>query len=171
MYTTTKILPDSLFHYQNHLNIQQWLEKKNCFLKDFQVFSHLFSDYITIMGETLNVNPKLILVSLQREQGLISKHDIPSEKVLNRALGVGCYDDGTDNSKFTGFVKQIDGCMSTYLKWFNRDIRPMLIDGKSLLPENHFTYALYNYTPHVEAGKLTYDIWAGWFPNDLTEVI
>jgi hypothetical protein len=171
MFKIDEILPDKLFGYQNHFNIQDWLVAKNCFLKDYQVLSHLFSDYLICICESMNVNPKLILVSLQREQSLISRHDTPTQERLNRALGVGCYDNG-DNASFYGFQTQIDGCLKTYLKWFNLPIMPIKIDEgtkfqQNIFAKNSFTFAIYMYTPHVAAAELTYNIWRGWWPEDV----
>jgi hypothetical protein len=166
MYQKDNILPDALFAYANHFNIQLWLEERNCFLKDFILLGHKFSDYLICMCETMGLNPKLVLVSLQREQGLIAMSSEPGIEVLNRALGVGMYDD-SDNASFYGFQTQVDGCIDTYLKWFRRVIHELDIDGEKLLPKNAATYALYMYTPHFAAAKLTYDIWRGWWPADL----
>ena len=170
MFKQDLILPDVLFPYQDHFDIQAWLRSKNCFLENFEVLSHLFSDYLLVMCERIHVNPKLILVSLQREQGMISMHSVPANNVLNRALGVGCTDSG-DETNFYGFQSQIDGAIETYKKWFDRKIMPLQIDGKNIMPLNQFTYALYMYTPHLAAAKLTYDIWRGWFPDDINPVI
>lgn len=158
------MIKESLFFYKP-LDVQAFLIQKNSFLKDYKISDSLFSEYVECMCCAFDVNPKLILVSLQREQGLISKSITPSEDVLKRALGVGCYDD-RDINTFYGFQHQIDGCIDTYVKWFYSKIVELKIDDKLIKPDNRFIYTLYKYTPHEESLKLTCNIWKGYWKED-----
>jgi len=168
IFNKRQIFPDTLFKCQNGWNIQEWLEKKKSFLAKYKIFNHTFAEFLKVMCISKNVNPKLILVSLQREQGLVTKRKMPGEEKLKRALGVGCTDSG-DNEKWYGFDNQINGAIKTYVKWFKEPIEKISVDyGKRVVtPKNHFTYALYKYTPHISAADLTHRIWRGWWKEDL----
>lgn len=167
-YRDDDVFPDRLFIYQNGLNLQAWLEKRKSFLAEYELFGHKAMDYILCMAQAQNINPKLLLVSLQREQSLISYQGVPPQEKLDRALGVGCTDGG-DIKKFYGLANQVDGCFETYRKWYEREIAVQRVNfGKlSILAKNQFTFTLYQYTPHTSSAKLTYDIWRGWWPEDL----
>lgn len=59
------------------------------------------------------LNPQVILVTLQKEQGLITNHqNTPKEqlqRVLNKSLGFGCPDSGGCDSIYPGFYFQLFG--------------------------------------------------------------
>lgn len=163
------VLPDRLFNYEC-LNIQRFLESVDSWMRSYHFGNHLFSEFLDIYCSTKHINPKLILVSLQREQGILKRKEKPENKVLERALGVGCTDSG-DNTTFYGFEKQISGACNTYIRWFKEPLGLIRVDfGKKVIsPANHFTFSLYKYTPHVDAAKLTWTMWKQYWPDDMTK--
>lgn len=164
-------------------DIQNFLVKKGSCLKNSYRGKYP-SEIIYRVCQQYNINPKLMLVTFQKEQSLISKKSV-SESKLDWALGVGCYDNGTKNSKYQGFEKQIASAAKIYRHWFD--------DGKKLnvslngyrmkvnygsayqYMENEASYSLYRYTPHTVDirlnvkgggnylfGKIYIDFWNGF---------
>lgn len=115
------------------------------------------------------ISPKVLLTRLQCEQGLISKKSA-SQKELDWAVGVGCYDSGNWNQKFKGFDKQIEYCAQTYRRHYD-DAKAkldrgekvtMTIDGQQINVKNAATYSFYKYCPHIQGNKLFFDVWRGY---------
>lgn len=122
------------------------------------------------------VNPKFLLVLLQKEQSLISTTN-PSEGQLNWATGYGCPDNYACNPYYKGFGKQINSAALQF-RWY------MLNPGKykyqagqtyifnssnntnvEVTIQNKATAALYNYTPHVYNGNYNFwKLWNSYFP-------
>ncbi|HEY9070886.1 MAG TPA: hypothetical protein VIV61_11575 [Candidatus Ozemobacteraceae bacterium] len=115
------------------------------------------------------INPQVLLTRLQCEQGLISKKTA-TQKQLDWALGVGCYDSGNWNTKFKGLDKQIEWAAQTYRRHYD-DAKAkidrgekvtMTIDGESVTMKNAASYAFYKYCPHFQGNKLFFDVWRGY---------
>jgi len=123
----------------------------------------------------VTINPKFLLVLLQKEQSLIDDPS-PSQKHLDWATGYGCPDSGTCNLRWQGLGKQIN---SASLQFFDYMINPNYYTYKigqtytltnpyavnreettMVTPANQATAALYNYTPHVYNGN--YNFWKLW---------
>ena len=115
-----------------------------------------------------------MLVTIQREQGLISKHNALEIKnygkydSLSGACGCGILDDGTVMGKYLGFENQIKGACATYRHWFNvfKADTPIEIldkDVKTSIPQSAITLSLLKYTPHILALKLTETIYKEYF--------
>lgn len=117
------------------------------------------------------INPKVILVKLQAEQGLIEgdRATNPTKQQLGRALGVGILDDGTVQQQYQGFTNQIVGAAKTFRLNFNEakeqggEFILENIDGKRLSIKNRATYSLYKYTPHIAGAELFFDIYQDFF--------
>jgi|GEM_PF-3274373 len=116
------------------------------------------------------ISPKVILATLQKEQGLITRTDCPQWR-YNTALGYGCPDtEPCDNSAY-GFTRQIDYGVYHFKGFFN-DTYPIpptvpgektisynpdsRCGGKSINIRNRATAALYSYTPY-QPNKYTLD--------------
>lgn len=127
------------------------------------------------------VNPKLLLVLLQKEQGLIEKNN-PSQNSLDWATGYGCPDGLSCNPYYKGFGKQINSASLQFLAYVNEQQRYTYKAGQtysftnpygtistatmSVTPENRATAALYNYTPHVFNGNYNFfKLWKKYFPT------
>ncbi len=128
----------------------------------------------------IHINPKFLLVLLQKEQGLIEKKD-PEQGRLDWATGYGCPDSGGCKERWKGFGKQVN---SAALQFYDYMIRSSAytykpgslytftnpyainVNKKNTLvtPANRATAALYNYTPHVYNGNYNfYKIWNRYF--------
>ncbi len=173
-FNPARALPDSLFGFAD-MDIQQFFLDRKSFLANFVTYAgNRANQIIKDTTRAFNVNPKLILVSLQREQGLIETKNAGDIKSytkengvkidpLDWCLGVGLLDKGQVLSPYKGFAVQIKEACHIYRKYYNA---PLEING-GIMPENHFTSTLLMYTPHVEALKLTHDLWLKYFPKDL----
>ena len=126
------------------------------------------------------VNPKLILVLLQKEQSLIEATS-PSQKSLDWATGYGCPDSVACNPYYKGFGKQVNSASLQFLAYVNEQYRYSYKAGQTytftnpygeistatmiVTPQNKATAALYNYTPHVFNGNYNFfRLWKKYFP-------
>jgi hypothetical protein len=131
---------------------------------------------------TNQVNPKFLLVLLQKEQGLIEDPN-PSQGNLDWATGYGCPDGGGCNTRWKGLWKQVNSASLQFRDYMDN---PQLYtyraggtytftnpysaygDGVTLVtPVNQATAALYNYTPHVFNGNYNfYILWHKYFDRN-----
>lgn len=125
------------------------------------------------------INPKFLLVLLQKEQSLIEESS-PSQKNLDWATGYGCPDSGGCNPRWQGFGKQVNSAALQFIDYLEK---PQLYTYRAggtyiftspygtisqetimVTPANQATAALYNYTPHVYNGNFNfYKIWQRYF--------
>lgn len=148
--------------------IQRFLEAKNSVLaKPYRGSTP--AQMIYDAAKKYGINPQVLLTRLQCEQGLISK-TTATQKQLDWAVGVGCYDSGNWNQKFKGFDKQIEYAAQTYRRHYD-DAKAKLdrgekvtmnIDGQQVTVKNAATYSFYKYCPHFQGNKLFYDVWRGY---------
>jgi len=148
--------------------IQRFLESKNSVLaKPYRGSSP--AQMIFDAAKKYGINPQVLLTRLQCEQGLISK-TTATQKQLDWAVGVGCYDSGNWNQKFKGFDKQIEYAAQTYRRHYDAakakldrgEKITMNIDGQQVTVKNAATYSFYKYCPHFQGNKLFYDVWRGY---------
>ncbi|PRA82964.1 VCBS repeat-containing protein [Microbacterium sp. MYb66] len=114
------------------------------------------------VAQACNINPQVLIVMLQKEQGLVT-HTWPSAWRFNIALGQGCPDTAACDPGYIGFFHQIYGAarqMQIYMegKWFqwyapgrtwNILYNPNASCGSGpVYVANKATSALYYYTPY-----------------------
>ena len=114
------------------------------------------------VAQSCNINPQVLIVMLQKEQGLVT-HSWPSAWRYDIALGQGCPDTAPCDPQYVGFFHQIYGAarqMQIYMegKWFqwyapfrtwNIQYNPNAACGSSpVYIANKATSALYYYTPY-----------------------
>lgn len=130
------------------------------------------------------VNPKFILVTLQKEASLIEDPS-PSQGHLDWAMGYGCPDGWICNPYYKGFGKQVNSMALQFLAYMNESQRYNYKAGQTytisntldpyctaanqtmvITPQNQATASLYNYTPHVFNGNYNvYKLWNRYFPT------
>ncbi len=133
------------------------------------------ADIIYQAAHEYKINPKYLLVKLQKEQSLISDDD-PTEKQLNWATGYGVCDACSMNDpniqKWKGFGNQVDsaaGIIRWYYdhedeqNWIKTANNTYTIDGQSVTPTNNATAFLYTYTPHIQGNQNFWNLWQKWF--------
>jgi len=128
---------------------------------------------------TNKVNPKFLIVLLQKEMSLIEDKS-PKQSQLDWATGYGCLDGSACNPRWQGFWKQVNSASLQFRDYIDN---PQLYTYRSgqtytftnpysttekgntvVTPTNQATAALYNYTPHVYNGNYNfYKIWQRYF--------
>ena len=133
------------------------------------------ADIIYNASKEHGINPKYLLVKLQKEQSLVTDPN-PTQKKLDGATGYGITDGcGWDCDTYKenkGFGKQVDsaaGIMRWYYdnmnsqSWIKRKGKTYTISGQKVTPESDATGLLYTYTPHILGNKNFWLIWQRWF--------
>ncbi|MFH1253023.1 MAG: hypothetical protein V1664_01680 [Candidatus Uhrbacteria bacterium] len=163
-------------------DIQTFLEKG--YLADYKTEdidgkTRYASEIIWRAAQRNGINPKVILVMLQKEQSLITDDD-PTEDQLDWALGYGvcdnCSHDDPDIQRWRGLAKQINSATLQLTEGYLADLEKYgqtvmgfapgelcRIDGIRVTPVNNATAALYTYTPHLEGNENFVTLWQAWF--------
>lgn len=120
---------------------------------------------IVTVGRACNINPRVLLVTLQKEQGFISNTS-PSEAQYRKAMGYGCPDTAACSSKYYGFFNQMYSAASQF-HWYGNPAgsftflkvgRNVTIDyqankkscgARTFMLKSQATAALYYYTPYT----------------------
>lgn len=119
------------------------------------------------------LNPKVLLVLLQKEQSLI-ENPRPSQYNYDWATGYArcdaCPASDPVVAAYKGFATQVEKAAwrkkyyVTYPEEFNfRSGANAIIDGASLFLKNNATAALYNYTPHLRGNFSFWKLWQKYF--------
>lgn len=111
-------------------------------------------------GQDYNINPQVIIVLLQKEQGLITD-TWPNSLQYNRATGYGCPDTAACNTQYYGLKNQIRKAAALFRSTLNGgysnypvgqtyvQYNPNTSCGGSVVNiQNRATSALYRYTPY-----------------------
>ncbi|MFA6304708.1 MAG: hypothetical protein WCV73_05050 [Patescibacteria group bacterium] len=143
-------------------------------------------------AQEYRINPKFIMIMLQKEQSLITDPS-PTANQYNWAVGYSCYG-GICLDKYRGFAKQIQSMARKFIHDYLADLNikskyvanfnctftkwcvgvaKMTQDDQTIRPENKITAALYTYNPYqggtlTEQGKIGanynfWKIWNNWF--------
>lgn len=160
-------------------DVQRFLDDRGSYLRAYRVADasgtvKTAANIIYDAAQNYQINPKYILVTLQKEQSLITD-DAPTPKQLDWATGYGICDNcGLDDpkvQKFRGFGKQVDNAAGI-IRWYynNRDHpivkqkdTPIRIDNQEVTPQSWATAFLYTYTPHFHGNRNFWRIWETWF--------
>ena len=128
------------------------------------------------------VNPKFLLVLLQKEQSLIGD-DAPEQSQLDWATGYGCPDNWACNPYYKGFGKQVNSASLQFRYYmdhpdsykyragntytFTNPYGVITNEPLNVMIKNTATAGLYNYTPHVFNGNYNFfKLWKKYFPNN-----
>ncbi|HCC23242.1 TPA: hypothetical protein DF272_03620 [Candidatus Falkowbacteria bacterium] len=157
--------------------IQKFLELKNSYLAtltvpDIDGAQKTAAAIIDGAAKRHGVNPKLILVMLQKEQSLVEDPN-PSYKQIDWAMGYGVCDSCSLNDPllliYKGFANQVDKAIAR-LRWYSDNPtvfktvgQTYIIDGQDVTPMTQATANLYSYTPHIHGNYLFWKIWQRWF--------
>jgi hypothetical protein len=124
------------------------------------------SQIVYKVAQACGINPRVLLVMLQKEQGLVT-HTWPSDWRYTIAMGQGCPDTAACDTRYYGFFNQVYGAAwqlkrysnppgtSAYFTWYapgktwNVRYNPDAACGSSPVHvENQATANLYYYTPY-----------------------
>ncbi len=159
--------------------IQRFLDAKGSYLRTYQApdlngITKPAADLIFEAAQTYQINPKYILVTLQKEQSLVTD-DNPTPKQLDWATGYAVCDSCSLSDpkvvKYKGFGLQVDNSAGI-MRWYydnsdrsyikKKDV-PIRIDNQEVTPQSWATAFLYTYTPHLHGNKNFWRIWNTWF--------
>ncbi len=184
-FNPNNIISDSTFVDRFSMNldsVQSFLGRG--FLSTYETFDFAgekksAAEIIYESSQRYGINPKVLLVLLQKEQSLITEQD-PTEKQLDWATGYAVCDDcAMDDpriARWKGFGKQVNSAAAQFIDGYLADIEedgtaygkygpgvPLQVSGQTVIPENAATAALYAYTPHISGNKLFASLWDQWF--------
>ncbi|MDD3285002.1 MAG: hypothetical protein PHZ07_05400 [Patescibacteria group bacterium] len=160
--------------------IQYFLNRQNGILKTYSVYDEEQLKYVNaseiIYRASIKhrINPKYLLVVLQKEQSLITDPN-PKQKQLDWATGFSICDSCSMNDprllKYKGFYNQVMSAAernrfyidNSSTSWFFHIGKEYNIDGIKITPANQATVNLYNYTPHINGNYNFWKIWQKWF--------
>ncbi|MDP2629788.1 MAG: hypothetical protein Q8P56_00050 [Candidatus Uhrbacteria bacterium] len=158
--------------------VQSFLEQKRSTLARYTTFDssgrkRSAADIIWSSAVNNGLNPKVLLVLLQKEQSLIENPN-PSQYSYDWATGFArcdsCSPDSPTVAAYKGFATQVEKAAwrsqyyITNAKDFNyRNGVESVIDGIRIIPQNNATAALYNYTPHFKGNFSFWKLWQRYF--------
>jgi hypothetical protein len=187
----TRVIDDSIYYNKNSMTegqIQAFLESKDSYLKNYVIPNDV------VIGPNINVkgwrasqviywsaqwnglNPKVILVTLQKEQSLVASPILPlGQYSLDWAMGYACPEGSDPNLTYQGFAMQVAWGSFNLKRWSDWAIshdsnswgiywvgETLNIDGISVYLSNGPTAALYRYTPHIQTSFASiYTLWFG----------
>ncbi len=164
----------------NQSDIQAFLDDHKSYISRMQTpdkegITKTTAQIIQEAAQLYRINPKYLLVKLQKEQSLVTE-DNPTQKQLDWATGYGicdaCSMDDPKLQKHKGFGTQVDsaaGIIRWYYdnvsqqSWIKKANTPYLIDGQTVVPANFATAFLYTYTPHIQGNQNFWKLWQKWF--------
>lgn len=160
-------------------DIQKFLDSKGGYIRtlkteDINGVVKPAADIIYDAAQAYQINPKFLLVTLQKEQSLVTD-DSPTQRQLDWATGYavcdGCSLSDPKVTKFKGFGKQVDSAASI-MRWYYQNTDKSFIkkkdlatsiDNTSVIPQSWATGFLYTYTPHLHGNQNFWRIWNTWF--------
>lgn len=142
-------------------------------LKDYTEGGRSSSQIIYDVSKKYTINPQVLLVLLQKEQGLVTD-DWPLNIQYRSATGYGCPDTAPCDSQYYGLTNQLDWSAKMFRAIINNSptwYTPYVLGnnfiryspdsscgGSTVNIENRATQALYNYTPYQpNSGALNAD--------------
>lgn len=163
-------------------DIQAFLDNKGSYLRQYQTpdssgVVKSASDIIYAAAQDYQINPKYILVTLQKEQSLVTD-DSPTQKQLDWAAGYGVCDSCSMSDpkvvKYKGFANQVENSAAIMRFYYNNTDRgyikkkdsPVFIDNQQVIPQSWATAFLYTYTPHLHGNENFWRIWNTWFDQN-----
>lgn len=181
------IISDRTFTDSNGMDLEgvkTFLNLKNGYLAeykttDFAGDTKSAAEIIYEASQRYGVNPKVLIVLLQKEQSLITASN-PTQKQLDWATGYAvcdnCAMDDPRIQRWKGFGKQVNSAAAQFIEGYFADIEekgsvngkfgpgiPVNVTGQTIIPENAATASLYAYTPHIAGNKLFATLWDNWF--------
>lgn len=183
-YYTSYIINDRIFSGGFHITeaeIDEFIQQRGqdcagerC-LKDYREDGDSAAGIIHQTAREFAINPYVILVTLQKENSLLTDED-PEAWQYRTAMGYGCPEGADCEEEFFGFGNQVelgtnllratyDRACGDKLAHINWRVDPKWMAGNVVEIDKQPTYigncataALYNYTPHrVDSGWIAHD--------------
>ena len=162
------------YRSMDQLQIQQFLEQRAGTLAKYSAVDKegelkTASQAFYEIAQRWLINPKYLLVLVQKEQGLLEDTS-PKQGQYDRATGYGCPDSGGCDDRWKGFYRQVNSA-AAQTRYYQDNInefgfqpgRPSKIDNQTVVIKNIATAGLYNYTPHIHGNQLFWTLWTRYF--------
>lgn len=158
--------------------IQNFFDTRKSVLAGFSEGGRSAAQIIFDAAKANNVNPQILIATLQREQSLVTttasyNTATDSDGKLRKSMGYACPDSGGCDAKYAGFTKQVDGTAYQYRYNFDGSKtnkftdyqlnQTMTFDGIAVTLRNQATASIYRYTPHVAGAKSLYNFFFSYF--------
>jgi hypothetical protein len=177
--------PDELMQgYDKYFGIQEFLELRNCFLKDEMVGDISFSEFLENQCAKRDINQRILICAMVYEHSIFEgsingKYWVygdgkrtPLKRVKNIIMGVSGGSVKTAK-KYRGIKKQLTlapKILRAEMDSWKRGIK-IKVDhnGKTVVPRTKSAYALFRYSPYsckVQKMKVIYSI---YFPQELVK--
>ena len=160
-------------------DVHQFLDDRGSYLRNYKATdstgtTKTAADIIYDSAKTYQINPKFLLVTLQKEQSLITD-DSPTTKQLDWATGYAvcdsCSMDDLRIQTKKGFANQVENAAAIMRWYYNNSDKSYIkkqgsltvIDNTEIVPQSWATAFLYTYTPHLNGNKNFWRIWETWF--------
>ncbi len=163
-------------------DVQSFLDSKGGYLRNYSTIDIVdnkakkAAEVVYDAASRYNINPKVLLVTLQKEQSLITDPN-PNDSQLDWATGYAVCDSCSVSDpkvlKHKGFATQVDDAAYTF-DWYLRNTDATNtkkagvateIDGTTVIPKTWATAALYTYTPHLHGNQNFDKLWKTWFSS------
>ncbi|MDO8509837.1 MAG: serine hydrolase, partial [bacterium] len=163
----------------NTRDVQSFLDARGSYLRNYQTENSSgtiksAAEIIFDAAQAFQINPKFLLVTLQKEQSLVTD-DFPTQKQLDWATGYAVCDSCSMSDpkvvKHKGFGKQVEDAAGIMRWYYNNNDKSYikkkdvltLIDKTDVIPGSWATAFLYTYTPHLHGNSNFWRIWQTWF--------
>ncbi|OGH88589.1 MAG: hypothetical protein A3J93_00610 [Candidatus Magasanikbacteria bacterium RIFOXYC2_FULL_42_28] len=160
-------------------DVQNFLDARGSYLRNYTTATasgavKSAAEIIYDSARTYQINPKYILVTLQKEQSLVTD-DSPTQKQLDWATGYAVCDScSMDDPKIQskkGFANQVENAAGIMRWYYDHTTHPVVkqkdrsifIDNTPVVPQSWATAFLYTYTPHLHGNQNFKRIWDTWF--------
>ncbi len=115
------------------------------------------------VAQACRINPRVLVVTLQKEQSLVTRKQAGTAAIYQKAMGYGCPDTAACDSKYYGFFNQVYSAASQFRNYANNpksytyragatssiQFMPGGVCGSTpVFIQNQATASLYNYTPY-----------------------
>ncbi len=158
--------------------IQSFLQRKGSALANYRAadtdeIEKSAAEIIFRAARNARINPKILLVLLQKEQSLI-ENPAPTQSNYDWATGYSVCDSCSRSDPAVaanrGFVTQVTKAAARKRAYVEHpsdfQFRAGLsksVDGAVITPANAATAALYNYTPHIRGNYSFWKLWVRYF--------
>jgi hypothetical protein len=184
VFYASRLVSDDAFFDSGAMNaqsVQAFFERtpygRRSFLAGERLASgELLSSALVRTAAERGINPIVLLVTLQKERGLVSRTTAPSRHSIDYAFGCGCPDGGSCSTAFKGLDRQLACAADAFRSYaddldaggttiggFKPGVSSRVLDGTRVTPANRATAMLYTYTPWIQQGYggnwLFWNIW------------
>ncbi len=179
-FDASKIMEDDAFTNAGAMTdgqIQAFLDSKGGILAGYSEGGRSAASIIGEAARRNNINPQVLLTTLQKEMSLITLTNYntstdPNNR-LKRAMGYACPDSGGCDDRYAGFTNQVDGAAFQFRFNFDGSTngrfsgyqvgQTMTFDGQAVTIGNKATASLYRYTPHISGNQNYYNLYFAYF--------